>query len=179
MMKKLLVFTLMPLLLMASSCNKLTELAVFSFSINSSFKVPANIPPNLPYNLPAVPLPFNAEEVFSKNNTEDNLVKEINLESFILTITDPVMADFEFIKNIEISFLKDGLGEKLVAWKYDVAADAGQVLALDVTPDPLKEYLISDGLSIKVKLITDQANPVELSIANEIRLRVKADVFNK
>lgn len=181
-MKKItlsLVAFMASLLMLNSGCEKLKEAFTFHFNIGGEVTIPANIPPNIPYSVPAVGLPFNASEVYSTNQTAGDLIKEINLESFTLTITEPMMVDFDFMDKIEISFEKEGLPDKLVAWIDEVPADAGQTLDLEVTPDLLNEYLLTDGIKIKVKVITKSLNSQAIKINNAIRIRVRADPFDK
>lgn len=170
---------LTPFVFLNSGCDRIKEAFTFHFNLNGEVPVPANIPPNIPYNVPAVGLPFSANEVFSSNQTASNLIKEINLESYTLTITEPMMADFEFLEKIEISFEKEGLDDKVVAWIDEVPADAGQVLELNVTPDLLNDYLLTDGIKVKVKLTTRSLTTQEIKVDNAIKIRVRADPFDK
>ncbi len=161
------------------SCEKIEDAISFGFNIRNDFTLPPNIPINTPFNLPGIPMDYNADGTFEQNNTKAELVKEIKLDYFKLTITEPVGQDFTFVKDVELKLNKDGVGEKLIAWKYDVSEDVGQVLDLEVTPDALDAYLKSnEGLTMSLRVTTDKLTTKEVKISSDIRVRVKADLFD-
>jgi hypothetical protein len=173
----LLILTL-PFVASFPSCDKVEELLTFGFNIKGEFDVPPNIPVNIPFNLPSVPMDYNAEEMFAQNNTKPDMVKEIKLDYIEMTVLEPIGQDFTFVKDIEIYLDKDGLGPKLVAWKYDVSDSTGQKLRLDVTPDALDNYLKSDGLKLKLNVTTDKMTSSTVKVSYDIRSRVTANVFD-
>lgn len=180
-MKKITILSLilvLPFALTIQSCKKVEELLSFGFNLKGDFTVPPNIPVNVPLDLPAFPMDYNATEVFEQNNTKAEMVKEIKLEYIVMNITEPIGQDFTFVKDIEISLDKDGLGPKLVAWKYDVPDTTGQTLKLDVTSDVLDAYLKSDGVKLKLKVTTDKVTSTEVKMDYDIRFRVTANVFD-
>jgi hypothetical protein len=176
-LKILFLLTLLPALATVQSCEKVENAINFGFNIDGEFTMPPNIPINTPLTLPGIPMDYNSEETFEQNNTRADLVKKITIDYIKMNILEPVGQDFSFVKDIEILFDMDGVGEKLVAWKYDVDDNVGGELSLDVTPDDLSAYLKGDGVKMTIKVTTDKITTQEVKMSYDIRTRVTADVF--
>lgn len=177
-LKLVLLITISASLAFSSACSKLIESIDFGFNIRGDFPFPPSIPANIPYELPTLPISHNMSKEFEDAGTKAELVKEIRFEYFKLKVEEPIGGDLSFLKDIEIRLNKDGVGEKLVAWKYDVEDAVGQELSLDVTPDILDAYLKSDNFEMKVKVTTDKVNSTQYKISYDIRTKVKADLPN-
>lgn len=176
-LKTLLLLSFLPAFALVQSCEKVEDLFTFGFNIKNEFSVPPNLPINTPFTLPSVPMDYNSTETFEANNTRSDLVKKITLDYIKLVILEPVGQDFSFVKDVEITFEMDGVGEKLIAWKYDVDDSVGQELSLDVTPDALDAYLKTDGAKMTIKVTTDKITTQTVKISYDIRTRVTANVF--
>lgn len=176
-LKTLLLLVLIPASAYLQSCEKIENAINFGFNINGEFTLPPNIPINTPLVLPGIPMDYNSEETFEANNTKADLVKKITIDYIKLNILEPVGEDFSFVKDIELLFKMDSVGEKLVAWKYDVDDSVGTELSLDVTPDDLSAYLKSDGVKMTIKVTTDKLTTKEVKMNYDIRTRVTADIF--
>ncbi|TNE81333.1 MAG: hypothetical protein EP332_04220 [Bacteroidetes bacterium] len=163
-------------LTLSPACSKLLETIDFGFNIRGDFPVPPSIPANIPFELPTLPVSHNMSKEFEDNGTKAELVKEIRIEYLKLKVEEPIGGDLSFLKDIEIRLNKDGVGEKLVAWKYDVDDAVGQELALEVTPDVLDAYLKSDNFEMKIKVTTDKVNSKQYKISYDIRTKVKANL---
>ncbi len=174
--KLLLLLTISLSLTFTSACTKLLETIDFGFNIRGDFPVPANIPASIPYDLPSFPIQHNIAKEFEDQGTKADLVKEIRLEYLKLRVDEPIGGDFSFLKDIEIRLKKDGVGEKLVAWKYNVSDAVGQELNLDVTPDVLDTYLKSDNFEMKIKVVTDKVNSEQFKVSYDLRTKVKANL---
>ena len=70
-----------------------------------------------------------------------NLVERATLKKFIVTILEPTDTNFNFLNKIDVFVATDDLGEKLIAWKYDIPADVGNYLKLETTNSDLRKYL--------------------------------------
>lgn len=160
-----------------NSCQKIKEGIEFGFNIKGTFPVPPQLPANVPYNLPTIPISHNISQEFADNGTNKDHIKDIKIESLKLTVEEPVGEDMSFLKDIEISLEKDGVGTKVVAWKYDVPDAVGQTLDLEVTSDALDDYLKSDNFEMNVKVTTDEVTSKEYKIAYNIRTKVRATLF--
>ncbi|MDX5321088.1 MAG: hypothetical protein LPK45_08275, partial [Bacteroidota bacterium] len=145
--------------------------------IRNEISIPPNIPLSTPFNIPTVPTTYNTEETYEQNNTRTNLVKKITLEYIKLVIKEPAGQDFSFLNDLELSLAKDGLPDKLVAWKYNIENSVGQELTLETTSDALDAYLKNGDVKLKVKVTTDKLTTSEVVINSDIRVRVTADVF--
>ncbi|MHB1278057.1 MAG: hypothetical protein ACYC1Q_06630, partial [Bacteroidia bacterium] len=111
-LKTLLLLAFIPITSVLPSCEKVEDLFTFGFNIQNEFTVPPNLPINTPFTLPSVPMDYNSTETFESNNTKADLVKKITLDYIKLTILEPVGQDFTFVKDIEVIFDMDGVGEK-------------------------------------------------------------------
>ncbi len=176
-LKTLLLLTLIPVSALVQSCEKIENAINFGFNIKGEFTLPPNIPINTPLVLPGIPMDYNSEETFEANNTRADLVKKITIDYIKMNILEPIGQDFSFVKDIEIFFDMDGVGEKLIAWKYDVDENVGTELSLDVTTDDLSAYLKADGVKMTIKVTTDKLTTQEVKMSYDIRTRVTADVF--
>ncbi len=162
--------------LSGTSCNKLAEGIEFDFNLDGTFPIPKGTPANTPFDLPALPVSHDLEKTFEQQGTSADLIKEIKLKALQLSIEEPAGGDFSFLKEIEIIFFKEGVGEKLVAWKYNINVP-GEILNLDVTPDPLDDYLKKGDFEMRVKVALSSITTQDYKVKYDMQGSVKADLF--
>jgi hypothetical protein len=144
------------LLLLVSGCKKIDRLTQFDMTLDNSVVVPSTTGINLPVNLITPEVETNSEKTFESNDTRKDLVEEIRLTTLDLTITSPSNSSFSFLRSISIYISAPGVSETRIAWKDSVPASAGPALALDVSPDDLKEYIKKDKYTLRVNTVTDE-----------------------
>jgi hypothetical protein len=158
-------------------CKKIEESINLGFNNAGDFPMPPNMPVNTPFTTPAFPSSFNLQEEMEKNNMNINHVKETRLAYLRLNIKSPSGHDFTFLKDIEVRLKKEGVGEKVVAWKYDVSEETGDFLDLDITDDVLDDYLKTNYFEMVVTFTTDKVLSEMLTLSYDLRVNVKANVF--
>lgn len=162
-----------------SSCelfDKATEVE-FDMAFKSQVEVPATSGLNLPFNLFTPSITTNSESTFGVNNTQKELVETVNLTSLIMTITSPSSQRFDFLEEITIYIDADGLGEVEIASATDIPDNIGNELTLTVSENNLKEYILKDEFTLRVKTVTDQAVNQDVKIDVDSKFHVVADVL--
>jgi hypothetical protein len=154
MNKRVILFLLLPLVFI--QCKRLSEFTKFDLTYDETVVIPATLGINLPFNIFTPPINTENQSEFAVNDTRKDLIEEITLTTLELSITSPERGDFRFLRSIEIYIEADSLDEILVAWNYDVPADADQYLELETSTNDLQEYIKKDAFNLRVKTKTDQ-----------------------
>jgi hypothetical protein len=175
-MKKLIVLAIALGSLGVYSCKKLDKLTQFYIENNSTVTIPANSGINLPFDLFTPDITTNYEEQYSANDTRKDLVDEIKIDKINITVKSPQGANLDFLKSIHVFISADGLDEKEIAWKEDVA-DGLTSLDLDHTGDNLKQYLMKDKIKLRIKTITDKATKQDITLDLKNRFFVNAKIL--
>lgn len=172
-MKRILL-TLTILTFTFSGCKLIDKLTHFDIEYNYTFTLPSFGGINLDnLNIESQDLENDTESTFEINNTRKNLVESATLKKFNVTILEPADSNFNFLNKIDIFLSTDNLGEKLIAWKYDIPADVGNYLELKTTSSDLKKYLTSD--AIRVRLKTTASRPLTEDLLLDIKSIVEVD----
>lgn len=175
-MKKLIVVAIALGSLGVYSCKKLDKLTQFYLDYNSTFTVPANSGINLPLDLFTPDITTNYEEKFSANDTRKDMVDEIKVDNISITVKSPQGAKLDFLKSIHVFISADGLAEKEVAWKDNIA-DGLTSLDLEHTGDNLKDYILKDKIKLRVKTVTDKATNQDITLDVKNRFWVNAKIL--
>lgn len=174
-MKKVLIFILLPILFF--SCKKLDKLTQFDLDYTTKVTVPSSLVINTPFDVPTPEVETNSSSTFSNNNTRSDLVESIVLSDMKLELTSPTTSDLSFLNEVIIYIKADGLEEKQIAIKTDIPNDVGQVLKMNVSGVELKDYLLKDKISLRVKVKTDKIISQDHDIDVKTVFRVDAKVF--
>lgn len=150
------------LLILATStllfgCKKAEELTQFDIEYTSEVTIPSTSGINLPFDVFTPDMETNSESKFAVNDTRKDKVEVITLTELQLVLKTPSNSDFGFLKSIEVYIDADGLTERRIAFDTDIPASIGKILNLEVTDDNLREYIIEDEFSLRVKTVTDEA----------------------
>ncbi|SFU51051.1 hypothetical protein SAMN05216480_105207 [Pustulibacterium marinum] len=137
-------------------CDKIDELTQFNVDYTSTVTIPSSSVINLPIDIYTPEIESNSESTFSVNDTRKDLVEEVKLEEFNLTLISPETGDLSFLQTIEIYINADDLSEIKIAWKENIPDDVGTLLELETTDSDLKEYIKKDSFQLRVKTITDE-----------------------
>jgi hypothetical protein len=138
------------------SCDILSQFTQFELPFNSSVTIPGNTGINLPFDITTPQIPTNFKQNFEDNGTEKELIEKILLKSLQLKLTQPADGDLDFLSNLEIFMLADGLPETKVAWKSVAAMAGAKVLNLDLGETNLKDYVSTDWFQLRLHTLTDQ-----------------------
>ncbi len=140
-----------------AACEKVEDLLRFKISNETSFTVPSAIGLNAPVLLPTPDVTTNASQTFKNNNTDVNKVKDIRLESLVLSITGPANATFAPVKSVRLYISAPGVEEKLLASKENIPTDVGNTLSLDVTGEKMDAYVKRESFQVRTEVVTRQA----------------------
>ena len=160
-MKKIFAAAMLLVLCAVAACDTLDE--QFVFYINKE-KVKA-ITPAFPVGqltvLDNMTILANADTVFMRNRTRAELVKEMTLDKFTLSITDSTgikidstSADFDFLESVDVYISADSLEEVRVAYLEDIPANDSTLnyaINLNLTNVKLDAYLKKDKYIIQTR----------------------------
>ncbi len=155
------------LILMVSSCSKLTHITFYE-QFNESGVVPQQVLTAATDTFTSPEIPTNVSSTLSSNNTSPSLVQSVELQSMVLTITAPQGQTFAPLHDIQIFILTDSLPAVEIANKHDVSSD-GDLLIMNIDNVQLKPYLLSN--SFKIKSITTNSAAITQTMNINIYLR--------
>ncbi len=139
-----------------AGCKQVDKFTHFEILYDESIVIPATTVVNLPLNLQTPDIPTNSQSSFDVNNTNSDLVEEINLTGMTITLTSPTGEDFSFLKSVHIFISAQGLSETEIAWKDNITDISGNSIQLDVSGADLKDYIRKDNIALRVNTVTDE-----------------------
>ncbi|MCB2406594.1 hypothetical protein [Hymenobacter lucidus] len=172
-MKKILLLAPLFLLLGIMSCKKINELLTFNIDYSQNIKIPASPVVTVPVILP-VPVTTNAEQTFKNNNTSADLVKDVTLTKFTLTITDPAASNFDFLNSISISI---GTDQNDIVPLASLAQVPKGVTSIELTPSGAKldKYLKASSYTLHTQATVNSTIGKEVTVKADSRFKVTAD----
>jgi hypothetical protein len=177
-MKKLIAFSIIFIAIFSmNSCKKVDKLTQFHINYNSSVTIPKTLGIDLPINVITPDINTESSSDFESNNTLKSLIQEVYPTEITLTITSPNDANFDFLKNIEISISADGLSEKKIAWLNDIPKTGLSEIVLEVSSDNLKEYILKDSFKLKTSTTTRELVSHDTDVDIHTRFFVNASIL--
>lgn len=168
---------LFALLVLLGSCKALDKLTKFDIDYTYGFEVPSSIGINLPISISSPPIATNTQTTFANNNTKADLIESVFLKQFNLQLNSPSSGNFNFLKSIELYLSANGVAEKKVAWKYNIANDNINLLPLEYTSDDLKEFLVKDSITIRCVTEADELILSNYQMEAKLKFGVDAKIF--
>lgn len=160
-------------------CQKIDELTQFEMDFTEIVVIPSSIGINLPFNINTPDVETNSESTFAVNDTRKDLIEEIKLKSFILTLKSPTNADFSFLESISVYISADGLSEVKIAWENNVTSDIEKVLNLEITDLDLKDYIMKDDFNLRLNTVTDELIMSDYTISIKSVFFVDAEILGQ
>ncbi len=156
-------------------CRKADRLTQFNISYVSQATISSGMAVSLPFDTMTPEMETRSETEFEVNDTRKDKVQEIKLTSLQLQITAPGTQEFDFLKDIEIYIDADGLGETLLASKYNIDDSVGSSLSLDVSRSDFQAYIKQDRFTLRLNAVTDRtiAQDVDLDIYSTFFVNAK------
>lgn len=153
------------------SCDELEDLFTFKISNESEISIGSSSPANLPFEVATPDVTTNSSQQFENNNSNVNLVKDIRLESLLLTINAPDDQTFSFLKSITIYISTDSSNEIELA-SLDEIPETATVIELTPTQAKLDEYVKAESYKLRTEVVTRQilTEDVDLTIANTFKV---------
>lgn len=139
-----------------SSCTKVDELTKFHLKYSESTTIPAMLNINLPFDIYTPNIETNIDQELEIRNSHKDRVEGIHIEELELSITNPSNATFDFLKSIEVTLSVDGLTDIVIAHKENIKDNVGSSISLEVNNVELKNYILSDIVKLKIKVVTDK-----------------------
>jgi len=160
-MKTILKLSLILLVFVFTSCEEavdaVDEITKFDLNYNSEITIPANALINTPIELATPEIASNSAAIFSSNKTSKELVESIKLTEMKLVVNVPASGNFNFLKEITLFINANGLEEKQIAFKNNIANNSSSELLLDIVDNELKDYIESENFGIRISTTTDEA----------------------
>jgi hypothetical protein len=166
-------------ILVVSSCNKLDKLTQFDLDYQTSVTIKSatiiNI--NTPFNFYTPEVTTNSESELEVNDSRKDLVEQIKVKELKMKITAPEGQTFDFLKSIKIYINAEGLDEKMIAWKTDLADDGATTITLETADDNLKDYILKDSFQLRTETVTDQVLTQDTDIEIDVVFWVDAKIL--
>ncbi|QDO95145.1 hypothetical protein FNB79_14570 [Formosa sediminum] len=153
---KINLITVLFITLMVTSCDTLDDFTKFDITYNESITIPATIPIDIPFVINTPEIETNSESTFSVNDTSKDLIEDIKLTEFKLTLTNPSDEDFSFVETIEIYIAAEGLEDTKLAWNTTPIENGTNVMYLKTSDEDLKAYIFEDSFYLKIETGTDE-----------------------
>lgn len=161
-MKKLFLFSL---IVFCFSCDEdLNDLTVFDLDTTVEFTVPESSLVDIPFDIATPAIATNSASIFENNSTSTDLIESITLKSMELTVSDPANGNFDFLKEVRIYINADGAEEVEIAVGENIPTTGLSELQLTATGVNLKDYIILDNYSLRIRATTDEAITADYDI---------------
>jgi len=175
-MKKALIL-LSVIILTYGSCKEIDQLTHFAIEYTDEITIESTFFVDIPFDVWTPNIPTNSDEVFSNNNTNTDLVEEINLTEMSMTVTSPDTQTFDFLSSIEIYISAEGVDEIKIAWYDDIPQTGLKSISLETSEEDLKEFIKKDEYKLRTRAVTRQLISVSTDIEIFSRFFVDAEIL--
>lgn len=165
------------MILLSTSCKKISELTKFDLRYNNETTIEAGVGTLLPFDINTPDIPTQTEDEFKGHNTGKNLVQSIKLKELKISIVSPADQNFDFLKSIEVYISASGQQEIKAAWKTDMSDAGVKEIVLDCSTADLKPYVMSDTYKLRLKNTTDKVLNQDVNIKIASVFTVDANVL--
>jgi len=157
------------------ACKALKKLTQFRVNYNSSFTIPSSILIDVPLDILSPEMQTNISQELENNNSNKDLIESVKLEEMRLTVASPAGQDFSFLKDVRLFISANGLPEKQIAYKENIADNIGGAILMDVIDEELKDYLKKDKITLRAVATTDKliTQNVNVNVANRFFVDAK------
>lgn len=176
-MIKHLTLSLISIVVLFSSCEKLSKLTEFDIKHNAEATIEAGATANLPFDIATPEVATNSQSEFEGQNTSSDLVESVKLKQLNVKITSPANRNFDFLNDIELYLSADGEEEVKIAWKYDIGDNIGNELTLETGTDELKKFLVKDKYRLRLTITTDKVVNEDINVKINSVFRVDAKIL--
>jgi hypothetical protein len=172
---------ILPIILLActglfnSTCKKKDKLTEFDINYTTNLTIPAtSYTVDVPADFTTPEIPTESNNKFSAQNTAQNLIDEIKMTKFDISVSS---GNLNGLKSISIYLKTSSLGEVLIATKTTVPQNV-MLTSADLKDVNIKNYIFSDKIQFRVNLtITTGAGTVQ-PLKMDQTVRVKAKLLN-
>lgn len=171
-MKKILgVSIILSLVVLNLSCKK-DKITEFDIDYTSTLTIPStSITVNVPADFNSPEIPTDSKDKFTSEKTVQNLVDEIKLTKFDLSVAN---GNLNFLKSLSIYLKTSGLGDVLIASKTSIPQGVS-ALAMDLENVNIKEYIFKDKIQFRVTVTiqTGLAATQQLKMDQTVHVKAK------
>lgn len=171
-MKKILAaLIVLSLVVLNLSCKK-DKPTEFDIDYTSTLTIPStSITVNVPADFDSPEIPTNSKDKFTSEKTVQNLVDEIKLTKFDLSVAN---GNLNFLKSLSIYLKTSGLGDVLIASKTSIPQGVS-ALAMDLQDVNIKEYIFKDKIQFRVTVTiqTGLAATQQLKMDQTVHVKAK------
>jgi hypothetical protein len=179
MKKQFLPVLLFLSILIFSGCKKIDELTEFDIEYSTELTIPASgLSINQPITINSPEIPTNGVSKFTENNTAKNLIDEIKLSRFNISVVNPTGANLDFMNSLEIYIAAGSISESLFAKKTPIPSGSSSI-AMDLEGQNLKDYIFEDKFKMRLRLVPDQALTADVKIKIDQTMHVKGKRLKK
>ena len=160
------------------SCNKVED-TFLRFDIDQTYEMTI---PIIPFDSIQAPVPTpditnTFDQAFEANSTRADKVRDIKLSKLKFTIVTPVEKDFSFMKDVELFLAAQGVETTLIAFKFDIPVEVGNVLELETTGENLDKFKNIGSYNFVVNVVTRAPVDEPIDVKADMIFKVTADVF--
>lgn len=160
-------------------CKKIDELTEFDLEYSTELTIPATgITINQPITINTPEIPTNITSKFTENNTAKNLIDEIKLSRFNISVVTPTNGNMDFMNSLEIFIAAGSLSEILFAKKIPVPPGSA-FITMDFEGQNLKDYIFEDKFKMRIRLMPDQILNADVKIKIDQTMHVKGKRLKK
>lgn len=187
-MKKLITLAVILSSLVFYSCediiDELDKLTQFELEFTEGFTYPPAplFADSIRFDGP--PVSTNSDTTFKTNNTEKELVQDVQVKQLDLTILAPDSGSFDFMNYIRVFIMADLNGDGIyddeterieVANKLTIPSNVGKFLELDPIPGDYKQFIFQDEIKLSLQYGTNRATlfPLQLDVRSVFTVNAK------
>jgi hypothetical protein len=160
-MNRILSISAATLLLLATGCNKIKQLANISFDVpyNEQVTIPqvpgyteaVTIPGGVGITFPTVAVPTNSQQYLSSYGSAISMITNVSLKSLQLQIQAPSTQTFDFLDSVEVYLSAPGLPQVLAASQNDIPKGSNSLTINTNTDLNLKSYYTQDTIYLTLQ----------------------------
>lgn len=165
-------------LVFSISCKKekVNQLTEFDINYSTSLSVPSNTmavnAPPIDFTTPDIPTQSSAK--FTENKTVQNLVDQILLTKFNISVAS---GNLDFLKSVNIYIKSSGLPETLIASKATVPTGLTS-MGLDLQDVNIRDYIFTQNIQFRVNVAIDASTLNGQNLQMDETVHVKATVLD-
>lgn len=174
-MKKIsFLFLLITFCVLGVSCKKtkekVDELTEFDINYTTNLTVPSHtLATNVPVDFTTPDISTNSNNKFLENNTTRDLVSEIKLTKYNISVAT---GNLDFLKSLSI-YIKSTSGETLIGTKSNIPNGVSET-QLDLADVNIKSFIVEPTMKFRVTVTIDASTVNGQNLKMDQTVRVKA-----
>lgn len=173
MKKTISIITILALIIgLNVSCKK--KPVEFDIDYTNTVTIPSTaVSINVPTDFDSPEIPTDSKSKFSSNNTAKELIDEIRMTKFDLSVAN---GNLDFLKSLKIYLKTSDLGDILVASKTTIPQGVSS-LSMDLQDLNIKEYIFKDKIQFRVNVTIKTGMTETQQLKMDQTVHVKASIM--